>query len=69
MSQFDRFDCYRTITARFDSTGACGHPIKRGDKIGWNRRAKKARCAECWRKWQAEDAEADYLERSGVYPR
>lgn len=63
----DRFCNYCTITARFDSEGSCGHPIVKGDRIGWNKRAKKTRCATCWRKWVAENAEADYLERSGAY--
>jgi len=58
----DRFDNYRTITARFDSMGSCGHPIKAGDRIGYNPRVHKALCAECWRVWQAENAEADRLE-------
>ncbi len=58
----DRFSNYRTITARFDSTGSCGHEIKRGDAIGYHRSLKKTQCAACWSRWQAENAEADYLE-------
>jgi len=58
----DRFDNYGTIEARFNSVGACGHPIHRGELIGYNRRNRKTMCAECWHKWQAENAEADYLE-------
>lgn len=60
----DRFPNYREITARFDSDGSCGHEIKRGDRIGWNRRAKRTQCAACWSRWCAENAEADYLERN-----
>jgi hypothetical protein len=59
----DRFPNYRDIEARFDSTGSCGHPIKKGDRIGYNKRAGgKTMCAECWHRWCAENAEADYLE-------
>ena len=64
----DRFPNYRTITARFASTGSCGHEINKGDSIGWNPRVKKTQCAACWARWQAEHAEADYLERGGCYP-
>ncbi len=62
----DRFDNYLSIKAKFASTGVCGHPIEKGDPIGWNRIAKKTQCADCWRKWQAENAEAAYLERCGL---
>lgn len=58
----DRFDNYREITARFDSVGACGHPIKTGDRIGWNKR-HGCRCADCWEKWSAENAAAAADER------
>jgi hypothetical protein len=58
----NRFDNYRAITAKFDSTGACGHPIKKGDPIGWHRN-HGAQCPACWTRWSAENAEADALEQ------
>ncbi len=60
----DRFSNYREITARRADTGACGHAIKPDDVIGWHSARKIARCAECWRKWAAENADADAYERS-----
>lgn len=62
----DRFDNYREITAKFDSTGKCGHPIKKGDRIGYNRNFRPP-CAACWSKWVAENREADAIE-SGYMP-
>ncbi|MCH8851588.1 MAG: hypothetical protein IID41_02935 [Planctomycetes bacterium] len=59
----DRFDNYREIDARFASTGSCGHPIAKGDRIGWHRALKKTQCATCWARWVAENAEADAMER------
>lgn len=53
----DRFDNYRTITARFASTGKCGHPIKQGDTIGYNKQ-HGCQCAACWERWSAENAAA-----------
>ena len=64
----DRFDYYRGIEARFASTGSCGHPIAKGDRIGFNpsvrdeKGQKKTQCASCWAKWTAENEEADRLE-------
>jgi hypothetical protein len=60
-----RFDDFRSMTARRDSTGCvngANHEIKRGDYIGWSRRHRVACCADCWRRWEAENAEAEYLE-------
>lgn len=57
----DRFDNYREIAAKFDSTGKCGHPIKTGDRIGWHRK-HGARCAACWSAWVAENREAEMIE-------
>ena len=65
--QSARFNDYREITARFDSTGACGHPIRKGDRIGWARRTRETRCTACWDTWCAENAEADAIE-SGYMP-
>ena len=62
----DRFDNYREITAKFDSTGKCGHPIKKGDTIGWNKR-HGCYCSACWSKWVAENREADAIE-AGYMP-
>ncbi len=59
----DRFPNYREIEARFASTGACGHTIAKGDRIGWHPGLKKAQCAACWDRWCAENAEAQALER------
>lgn len=53
----DRFDNYREITAKFASVGKCGHPIKPGDRIGYNKR-HGCQCANCWSKWSAENAAA-----------
>lgn len=53
----NRFDNYREITARYPSTGACGHNIKPGDLIGWHSR-HGACCADCWRQWSADNANA-----------
>ena len=62
----DRFYNYREIDARFASTGTCGHPISKGDRIGWHPKLKKTQCAVCWTRWVAENAEADMLERGYV---
>jgi len=58
----DRFQNYREIAARFASTGTCGHAMAKGDIIGWHPRIKKTQCADCWRRWCAENAEADLVE-------
>ena len=58
----DRFCNYAEISARFDSTGTCGHEIKAGDRIGWHRGLKKTQCVGCWARWCAENAEADQME-------
>ena len=58
----DRFDNYREISAKFNSTGTCGHQIKKGDQIGYNRN-HGCRCASCWSTWKAENREADMVER------
>jgi hypothetical protein len=50
------FENYREISSRFDSRGACGHPIRKGDLIGWNRR-RGTRCALCWEIWKQKHAE------------
>lgn len=57
----NRFDNYREITAKFNSTGACGHQIKKGDRIGWNKRFG-CQCSDCWSRWVAENREADAIE-------
>ncbi len=59
----DRFDNYRDLSARFASTGTCGHAIAKGDAIGWHPDLKKTQCADCWRRWCAENAEAEAMER------
>lgn len=57
-----RFDDYREITAKFASTGKCGHEIRKGDRIGYNRQ-DGCYCAGCWRTWVAENRAADEDER------
>ncbi len=59
----DRFDNYRDLDARFASTGTCGHAIAKGDSIGWHPTLKRAQCADCWRRWVAENVEAEAMER------
>ena len=59
----DRFDNYREIDARFASTGSCGHPISKGDRIGYHPSLKKTQCSDCWRRWTNENAEAEMMER------
>lgn len=58
----DRFDNYREVWARFPSIGKCGHQIKKGDKIGWNKR-HGVYCSACWAQWKAENDAADHDER------
>jgi hypothetical protein len=58
----DRFNNYTTISARFDSVGSCGHPIKADDRIGYNAGAKKTQCPDCWGRWQGENQEAQQYE-------
>ena len=62
----NRFDNYRELISKFNSTGACGHPIAKGDTIGWTRRFG-AQCQACWLKWKSENAEAQAVE-SGYMP-
>jgi hypothetical protein len=57
----DRFDNYREITAKFASTGKCGHAIQAGDRIGYNRQ-HGCQCSSCWARWSAENAEAAQYE-------
>ena len=61
----DRFDNYTEITAKYDSTGSCGHEIKKGERIGYNGRLRKTQCAECWRKWAYENLSAQAYEDTG----
>lgn len=62
----DRFDNYREITAKYNSTGKCGHRIHAGDRIGWNKR-HGVYCQACWEKWYAENQEAAAIE-AGYMP-
>ena len=59
----DRFPNYRATQARFGSTATCGHAVKPGDTIGYlpgrvGVRPAKTVCADCWRRWVAENAAA-----------
>lgn len=58
----DNYCNYRSISARFGSIGTCGHPINKGDSIGYNPKTKHTQCTSCWDKWISENREADYLE-------
>lgn len=58
MRRRDTYDRYRSLVARFNSTGHCGHPITQGEAIGYNGRLRRTVCASCWASWQAENAEA-----------
>ena len=59
---FSRFSFYRSIVARFAGTTHCGHAMKPGDVVGHNRYLHRTKCADCWRAWQQENAEADAYE-------
>ncbi len=65
-SSQDRFQNYRTITAKFASIGKCGHPIAKGDTIGYHR-IHGCQCPACWQRWTAENQEADMLEQQSGY--
>ena len=60
------FRDYREIVARHATAAtetACGHAIAEGDRIGYAPlRHKALQCADCWRRWSAENAEAAMLE-------
>lgn len=60
-----RYTDFRQIIARFNSGAGCHalHSIKIGETIGYSRRHGTV-CAACWRKWTAENAEADTYEQS-----
>ena len=67
-----RFSDFMEITAKFDSTGTCGHAIAKGDRIGYARGYRRIKgsaqtsCNACWTRWCCENAEADMLERCGL---
>lgn len=48
------FSNYIGIRAEYDSTASCGHPIKKGNLIGYNTIVKRTQCADCWSRWQRE---------------
>ena len=56
------FAFYRSTVARTPAQASCGHDIKPGDTIGHNPRVRRTKCANCWRTWQQENAEADAYE-------
>lgn len=39
---------YSELWAKYDSVGDCGHPIKKGEHIGFNFYYKKTKCKACW---------------------
>lgn len=57
-----RFADFRPITAKYASTGTCGHPIAKGDLIGFAPRKRETACRPCWERWDGENAEAAALE-------
>lgn len=63
MASRDTFDYYREIVARKDQPASCGHHIKAGDRIGYNRHTRRDKCAACWLRWVAEVDEARARER------
>ena len=56
------FNSYRTIIAKRADVATCTHQVKVNDRIGWNRFTKATKCAECWRVWEQENAEATAME-------
>lgn len=62
----NRYDSYRSITARKAAKGACGHPIVAGDRVGWHR-LHGAQCEQCWMRWSDENQEADRMEGCGSW--
>lgn len=56
------FAFYRSTVARAPAQASCGHDIRPGDTIGHNRRLQRTKCADCWRAWRQENAEADAYE-------
>lgn len=62
-----RYRDYREITARHATPAegtACGHQIEAGDRIGYTN--GHMQCAECWRRWSAENDEAARAEAYGL---
>jgi len=66
-----RFNDFRDLSARFDSTGCINgadHKITKGDDIGYmprtRRRPAQVCCSECWQSWSVENQEADMVEES-----
>lgn len=62
LKRADRFDNYREIRAGFAGHGVCGHPVAKGDVVGWSKR-HGVRCTQCWTAWVAENRAADEDER------
>lgn len=58
------FNQYRELVAKFDSAGTCGHPIARGDVIGFSRLGRwsspQTQCAQCWDAWKRSVASDDF---------
>lgn len=50
----------KIIQAKFDSTGTCGHPIKKGDRIGWDKYKRLTICKECTEQHERDTAAADF---------
>jgi hypothetical protein len=54
----------RTITAKFNSLGTCGHTIRKGDRIGWDKASSRTACTGCLTR---DDVAADDSERFTYY--
>lgn len=51
---------FHEITARFQTTGSCGHLIMRGDAIGYDRAGMRTRCEACWRNMKERAAKREH---------
>lgn len=62
-----RFNAYREIVAQFAAPANatdCGHSVKVGERIGYTN--GHIQCADCWRRWSAENDEAARAEAYGL---
>ena len=50
---------FKEITARFQTTGSCGHLIMRDDVIGYDRAGMRTRCETCWRNMKERAARGE----------
>jgi len=64
--QVDFSDCIE-IKAKFATQGACGHAIRKGDRIGWSRSPKYTYCADCWAGRHDDQEQAEPFELQHTY--